>query len=353
VELAARIAAKLRSEMAGKAAVSGGTRRSTKSSEAYQDYLKGRYHWNRMSADALQKSVGYYQEALQKDPEFALAHAGLADSYCLLGFFDLVPPAEVMPKARECAVRALEIDSQLAEAYGSLANVLKLYDRDWPAAELHYRQALELNPNHVHGYRAYAAFLTAVGRFEEARVQISKAHDLDPLSVVVNMEFAWNLFMARQYDEAIEQALRVTHFEPEFPSAQFILGLAYEQMGRFAESRAALEFSAARSNWHASGLASLGHLFGAAGQKEEADHMLRQLDELATGAYVAPFWHAVLRAGLGDADGAVGELERSYAQSDIWLVWLNTEPRFDGLRSDARFQSLLRGCGFGGEAATA
>jgi Flp pilus assembly protein TadD len=306
-----------------------------------------------MSAAGLHRSVECFQDALKKDPVFALAHAGLADSYCLLGFFDLVPPAEAMPKARECSTKALEIDSDLAEAHASLANVLKVYDHDWEAAEDHYRLALQLNPNYVHGYRGYAALLAALGRFAESMVQIGNAQELDPLSLVVNMEMAWNFFMARDYGHAIEQALSVTHFEPEFPSAQYILGLACEQEGRFEEARTALERSLAASQGHASGLASLGHLFGVTGQKEQALRMLDQLNGLASRGYVAPFWYSTVYAGLGDVDNACRHLERSYDQSDVWLVWLNTDPRLDGLRPHPAFQQLLRRVGFGVQAANA
>ena len=352
-ELSAKISEKLRSELAGKANASATARRRTQSTEAYQDYLKGRYHWNKMSAEGLQRSVDYFQHALQKDPGFALAHAGLADSYCMLGFFDLLPPAEAMPKAKESAMRALDIDGDLAEAYASLANVLKVYDRDWLAAERRYRQALQLNPNYVHGYRGYAALLAALGRFAESMSQIRHAQDLDPLSVVVSMEVAWNFFIAREYDHAIEQALRVTHLEPESPSAQYILGLAYEQKGRFGEARAALERSLVGSRGHASGLAGLGRLFCVTGQREEALRILDQLNRLASRGHVAPFWHSILYASLGDVDAAIDYLERSYAQSDVWLVWLNTDPRLDSLRADPRFQQLLRRVGFGVQAAGA
>ena len=345
-ELSAKISENLRSELAGKANASTTTRRRTESTEAYQDYLKGRYHWNKMSADGLQRSVDYFRHALQKDPGFALAHAGLADCYYHLGFVDLLPPAEAMPKVKESATKALEIDGDLAEAHASLANVLKAYDHDWLGAERRYRQALQLNPNYVHAYRGYAALLAAIGRFAESLPQIRHAQDLDPLSVVVGTDLAWNFFIAREYDHAIEQALRVTHFEPEHPSAQYILGLACEQKGRFGEARAALERSLVGSRDHVSGLAGLGHLFGATGQREEALRMLDRLNRLASRGYVAPFWHSVLYAGLGDVDAAIGHLERSYAQSDVWLVWLNTDPRLDNLRADPRFQQLLRRVGF-------
>jgi tetratricopeptide (TPR) repeat protein len=220
-------------------------------------------------------------------------------------------------------------------------------------AERRYQKALQLNPNYVHAYRGYAALLAATGRFAESLRQIRQAHELDPLSVVVSMEMAWNFFMAREYDRAIQQALRVTHLEPEFPSAQYILGLAREQKGRFAEARAAFEQSLAGSHRHASGLAALGHLSGVTGQTEEALRMLDELNDLASRRYVAPFWHAVLHTGLGDADAAIGHLERSCAQSDVWLVWVKTEPRLDSLRGQPRFQQLLRRVGFGGQAAGA
>ncbi len=352
-ELSAKISEKLRSELAGRAPPPGAARRRTQSTEAYQDYLKGRYQWNKMSADGLQRSVDHFRNALQKDPDFALAHAGLADSYCLLGFFDLLPPAEAMPKAKESAMRALEIDADLAEACASLANVLKVHDRDWLAAERQYRRALQLNPNYVHAYRGYAALLAAIGRFAESMAQIRQAQDVDPLSVVVSMEIAWNFFIARQYDHAVEQALRVTHLEPEFPSAQYILGLACEQMGRVEEARAALERSLAASRGHPSGLASLGHLFGVTGLRAEALQMLDQLNRLASSGYVAPFWHSILYAGLGDVDAAISHLERSYDQCDVWLVWLNTDPRLDSLKAEPRFEQLLRRVGFGTQGAGA
>lgn len=352
-ELSAKISEKLRSELAGRTNAAAPARRQTQNTEAYQDYLKGRYHWNRMSPEGLQRSIEYFQHALQKDPAFALAHAGLADSYYLLSFFDLLAPAEAMPKARESALRALETDAGLAEAHAALASVLKLYDHDWLGAERRYRQALQLNPNYVHAYRGYASLLAATGRFAESMVQIRHAHDVDPLSVVVSMETAWIYFVARDYDHAVEQASRVTQLEPEFASAQYILGLAREQEGRFGEARAALERSHAGSRGHAAGPASLGHLFGVTGQREEALGMLDQLNALASRSYVAGFWHSIVYAGLGDADAAIGHLERSFAQNDVWLVWLNTEPRLDNLRADPRFQQLLRRVGFGARAAGA
>ena len=351
-ELSARISARLRTELVGKTDATP-IRRQTHSPEAYQDYLKGRYHWNRMSAEALQKSMHYYQEALAKDPQFALAHAGLADCYGLMAFFDLMPPSVAMPKLKESALRALQIDANLAEAHSSVANALKFYDRDWLGAEHRYLQALQLNPNYVTAYRGYAALLAATRRFDESKVQIERAHEIDPMSVVVSMEMAWNFFIARQYDEAIKHALRTAELEPEFPSARYVLGLAYEQKGRFAEAEAALEQCLAKSHRHASGLASLGHLYGITGRRNEALQTLDRLRDVAAKTYVAPYWFAVVNAGLGDEDAVVDHLEMSFTQSDLWLVWLDTEPRFDAIRPNPRFQHLLRRASFAAQTAKA
>jgi TolB-like protein/tetratricopeptide (TPR) repeat protein len=352
-DVSGRISEMLRSEWTGKTDAAAGARRHALNTDAYQDYLKGRYHWNRMSAEGLLKSAFYFEEALKKDSGFALAHAGLADSYGLQGFFGLLPPSDAMPKCRNSAQRALEIDANLAEAHNSLANVLKMYDRDWPASERSYRQALQLNPNYVHAYRGYAALLAATGRFAESMIQIGRAHELDPMSVVVRMEMAWNFYIAREYQQAIQHALRTAELEPEFPSAQYILALACEQQGRFAEAQSAFERSLDRSGGHASGLAGLGHLFGATGRRKEAAGMLDRLNALAAQSYVAPFWQSAVCAGLGAIDQAIAHLEVSYAQNDMWLVWLNTDPRFDKLRDDVRFRDLLRRVGFVGQAAGA
>jgi tetratricopeptide (TPR) repeat protein len=260
----------------------------------------------------------------------------------MLGFVGLLPPAEVMPNAKKLAVAALEIDRDLAEGHASLANVLKLYDHDWAAAEREYLQALRLNPNYVHGYRGYAALLAASGRFAESAIQIGHAHDLDPLSVLVSMEMAWNAFIARDYGSAIQHAQRTMELEPESPSAQYILGLACEQVRRFGEASAAIERSLAGSHRHPSGLAALGHVFAVSGRRQEALRLRDELREVARRQYVAPFWHALLDAGLGDEGSALAELERSCDECDLWLIWLNTDPRFNSLRAAPSFQRLLR-----------
>ncbi len=206
-EMAREISEKLRLRLTGEDR-SRLAKRYTQSSEAYQDYLRGRYHWNRLSEEGLKKGIEYFERAIHRDPNYALAYAGLADSYGLLGFFGLASAAAVMPKAKEAARRAIEIDDGLAEAHASLAGIFKIYDWDWAASEREYKRAIELDPNYATAHRMYAAFLAAVGRADEAMRESRLALQLDPFSLVISMEIAWNCYMARDYRRAAEEALR-------------------------------------------------------------------------------------------------------------------------------------------------
>ena len=316
-------------------------KRHTRSTEAYQDYLKGRYHLNALTPAGLRQSIEYFEQAIGKDPNYALAYTGLADSYSLLGFFGLGRPAEVMVKAKEAAMKAVEIDAGLAEAHASLANTHKTYDWDWAAAEREYRKALELNPNYAQAHRMYAAYLAALDRPEEAMREIQLAHELDPLSLVIRMEIAWNLYMARDYDGAIAQAVHTLESAPDFASARHIWGMACQQKGRYEEAAGAYEKVHSASAGHAAPLAGLGHLLAATGRREEALAILAQLLEMASQTYLSPIWPAMVHAGLGQHEEALECLEKAGAERDIWLVWLKTEPRFDVLREEPRFQQLL------------
>lgn len=343
-EIAKEISEKLRLRLTG-----GGKKRLgkryTENTDAYRDYLKGRYYWNKMTEEGLKKSIGYFEQAIQKDPNYALAYAGLADSHSLFGFFSLLPPKEVMPRAKEAALKALAIDDGLAEAHASLAGIKKVYDWDWLAAEREYQRALELNPNYATAHHWYADYLSAVGRSQEALAEIQRAQELDPLSLVISMEVAWNLYMAREYDRAVEQSLKTLEMESDFSPAHYTLGLAYEQVARYEEAIAALQEARNTSGGNPVSLAALGHAYATAGRRREAMKTLNELRKISERSYVSPYWSAILYAGLGENAPAFEWLEKAYEERDVWLVWLKAEPRFDSLRSDPQFEDLLRRVG--------
>jgi TolB-like protein/Flp pilus assembly protein TadD len=340
-EISREISEKLRLRLSGEDK-SRLSKHYTRSTDAYQAYLKGRYHWNRLTEEGLRKGIECFQEAIRRDQSYALAYAGLADCYGHLGFVGLLPPKEAIPKAKEAAGKAIEIDNDLAEAHVSLAFILKVYDWDWLASGREYQRALELNPNYTQAHRSYAAYLSAVGKAEEAIREIHLAQDLDPLSLTLSAEIAWHLYMARDYDRAIEQALRTLELEPQNSTAQGVLGTSYAQQAKYGAACAALQQAVVVSENHAYPLAQLGHALGQSGRKDEAERILEQLTELCQGCYVPPCWLAMVCAGLGEKGAALQWLEKAYEQHDVWLVWLKTEPRYDSLRAEAQFDTLMR-----------
>jgi len=321
------------------------TKRYTESTEAYQDYLRGRYHWNRLTEEGLRKGIEYFEGAIGRDPNYALAYTGLADSYGLLAFFGLAPALAVMPKAKEAARRAIEIDDGLAEAHASIAGIFKIYDWDWAAAEREYKKAIELNPIYATAHRMYASYLSAVGRAEESWREGKLAHELDPFSLVISMEIAWNCYMARDYERAAEEALRTLDLEPQFAAAQSTLGLVYEQKGQFEEALLALEKTRAVAGGHPSTLAALSHTLASAGRWGEARAMLGQLTQFSEQHNVCHFWLAVAHAGMGETAAALDALDNAYQQHDVMLVWLGVDPRLDPVRGEPRYFDLLRRIG--------
>lgn len=320
-------------------------KRYTRSTEAYQDYLKGRYQLNRLTEDALKKGIEYFERAIHRDRDYALAYTGLADAFGLLGFMGLAPAAEVMPKAKEAARRAIAIDDGLAEAHVSLAGIFKNYDWDWAAAELEFKKALALNPRYANGHRIYASFLAAVGRPEESLRESRLALELDPLSLPILLEVAYNRYMAHDYERALDEALRTLELEPRFAPAQSILGQIYEQQGRYEEAIAASENARDLSGGHPATLASLVHMLAGAGRAQEAGELLGKLTNISLRQHVSPYWLALAYAGVGETSAALDQLEKAYGQHDVILVWLGTEPRLDKLRSEPRFAELLRRIG--------
>ena len=313
--------------------------------EAYQDYLKGRYFYNRMTEEDLHKSVAYFEAALAQDPRYVLAYAGLADTYSLFAFLGLLPAVEAHRRAKELALAALRIDSELAEAHASLAGIMKLFDWDWAGAEAEYRKALQLNPNYAAAHHWYADFLSASKRPQEALREIRRALELDPLSLVINMEVAWNLYMARDLQGALEQSWRTLALESRFAPAQHTLGLTYEQLGMHEEAITELQNARICSGDHPATLAALGHAYAGAGKHPEASEILQELDKLSQRRPVTPYWRSILYVGLGADELAFESLNEACRERDVWLVWLGVEPRFDRLRGNSHFQELLRKIG--------
>ncbi len=343
-EISREISGKLHVKLGGAGANSAGARHSP-DPQAYRAYLMGRYHWNKMTIEGLNKSVSCFEEAVAKDPQYALAYVGLADSLALFAFVGLSRPEQLMPKARAAVLKALNLDPLLADAHASFAGIRKAYEWDWADAERAYVRALELNPNYETAHRFYAAHLTALGRTDEALNEIRRAEELDPLSLIISMEAAWDLYMARQYLPARAQALRTLEMDSAFPSAHHVLGLISEQTGDYEDAVASFQTALSAAGPNPAGIASLAHLHGATGRRNEACVLIRELERFARDAYVPAYWFAIACAGLGEDDAALGHLERACDERDVWLVWLKTEPRFDRLRGHARFDRLLERVG--------
>ena len=314
-------------------------KRHTTDAEAYELYLKGRFQWNKRNAEGLYKAIELFNQAIEIDPQYASAYAGLADCYNLLDIWAGLPTNETFPRAKAAAQQALAIDDQLAEAHTSLAYAIHTYEWDWPAAEREYRRAIELNPNYATARQWYAEFLTAVGRFDEAAAQGAKALELDPMSPIINAVVAWNSTMARRYDVAIEQGRRTTRLFPEFMPGHAYLGLAYLESGRAPEALASLARSqelqdiVVVTTW-------LIRAQQAAGRIEEANRLAAELERRGAREYLPPYYMAALHAHRGERDGAFAELERALRERTGALVWLRVDPALDPLRSDPRFARI-------------
>ncbi len=304
-------------------------KKQTTDPRAYELYLKGRFQWNKRNADGMYKAIEYFNDAIEIDPQYALAYAGIADCYNLLDIWANLPTSETFPRAKAAAQKALSIDDQLAEAHTSLAYAIHTYERDWPAAEREYKRAIELNPNYATAHQWYAEMLTAMGRFDEGEQQGQKALDLDPMSPIINAVVAWNYTMARRYDKAIEQGTRTTQLFPDFMPGYAYLGLAQLESGRAAEALAS--FETARKNLDIVVVRTwLARAHLATGHREEALKILRGLE--SSREYLPPYYMAALYADLGDRAKAQRELARARRENTGALVWFNVDPAMDAMR---------------------
>ena len=312
----------------------------TTNGEAYGDYLKGRYFYNKLTEDDLHKSVAYFEAALSQDRGCALAYAGLADTYSMFALLNMLPAREAYPRAKEMALAALRTDPDLGEAHAALAVVKRLFEWDWAGARAEHLRALELSRDCSPARQAYGAYLAAAGKPEEAWLEFQRAREIDPLSLAVNVEIAWGLYLAGDFTRAAEQSWRALAMEPKFGAAQYTLGLAYEQMGMTEEAIVELHNARTCAGNQPAVMAALAHVYSTAGKSIEAAETSQALRDLSRQRYVSPYWYAIVHAGAGDRESALGWLEKACEERDVWLTWLKVEPRFEGLRTHARFRGL-------------
>ena len=321
------------------------TRRHTEDPEAYRLYLKGRHHWNQWTEEGFYKAIEYFHEATGKDPGYALAYAGSADSWVLLGWNSYLPPKEAFPKGKVAAMIALRLDPDLAEAHTSLAALLWLHDWKWEEAQTDFTRSLELSPTYPTANHWYAEFSTTMGRREEALARMKNGQELDPLSLIINVAVGWTFYLARQYDQAIEQLRRTVELDPHYPITYWILGLLLRKTGCYELAITEGEKGVQLSGGSPLMRAALAQTFGTAGRKQEALQMLDDLTKLARQKYVAPYFLAGIHVGLGENDRAIEYLEKSFEEHSHWLIYLHIDPGMDGLRDDPRFQDMLRRVG--------
>jgi len=312
------------------------------SPEAYEDYLKGRYYWNRRSGEGFTRAIGYFEDATRKDPQYALAYAGLADCYGIIGatIYGTVPASEAAPKAKAAAIRALEIDPSLAEAETSLATAKFNYDWDWAGASEGFKRAIELDPKYATAYQRYSLYSIAMGRFDESFEQIKHARDLDPLSISINSSFGWRLYLARQYDRSIAQLRGTLDMDPTYEWAHLILGQAFEQKGQYNLALAELQKAVELSHNTPLMVSALAHAYALSGNQVEAQKLLAQLITASRKQYVSPYYIAVVYLGLRQNDVAMTWLDKAFADRSNGLVFAKVEPELDPLRSDPRFVAL-------------
>jgi serine/threonine protein kinase/TolB-like protein/lipoprotein NlpI len=346
------------------------TKRYTESTEAYNLYLKGRYHWQKRTVSQLTKSIGYFQQAIEKDPQYALAYTGIADAYALLGSvgYDALRPREAMPRAEVAALKALQIDDSLAEAHTSLAYIRLMYDWDWPQSQKEFERAIQLNPNDANAHHWYSYWYVTRGQFDQGLTEVRRALELEPLSPTINAALGRHYYFARRYEEALEQCRKTLDLDQNFVLGRLQLGLTLEQMGRYPESIA--EFQTVKQLIVASvqmeqnpggrgpgadlkeiprfGIwdTLLGNVFAVSGEKTKARNELAQLISLrSTETYVPAYYLGAICVGLGKKDAAFQWLDRAYQERSEVLVDLKVEPYMDSLRSDPRYADLLRRVG--------
>ena len=308
--------------------------------EAYLPYLEGRYYWNKRTRESLEQAIVHLRRAISLDPEFARAHSALADCYMSLGLLGVGRPSEMFSEAKKEAHAALALDPNLAEAHTSLAYLKFWEDWDWPAAEREFRKAIALNPDYATAHQWYAEYLRLMGRFDESIAESNRALELDPLSLVINMEAGLPYYFRGQYAKASEHFQKAIALDPNFALAYVETGWVYEETNDLPKAIATLK-KAAQLDDTTPVLTALAHAYGIAGQTVEAKRILRILEQRSQTSYVPPFLLAAVYLGTGDKQSSLSLLEKAYTEHDWGLIWINVAPKFNVLRSEPRFQTIV------------
>ncbi len=313
--------------------------------EAYQAYLKGLFYWNKRTGDDLRKAITYFEKAIEEEPDYALAHVGLADCYNLISLYSNVPPKESFPRAKEAALKAIALDETLGEAHNSLAYAVSRYDWDLAEAEREFKRAIELNPNYATAHFWYSEILNSQTRFDEAFEEMKLALELDPVSLIINSSFGLLYINTKQHEKAVQQCLKTLEMEPNFAHAHSMLSMAYANLNNFpeaiAEGRKAVELSGGSSF----SMSNLGWIYAQAGEEDEAIRVIEELKDLSDKHYVSPFLIASVYVGLEENDRAFEYLEKAYEERYELLIGLKVYPSFDPIREDPRFSELLKKIG--------
>lgn len=321
------------------------SKQPTENTEAYNLYLRGRYFWNKYNKNWVLKAIDAFNQAIEIDSHYALAYCGLADAYFRLSNVHF-RPCEILPKAKEAALKAIEIDENLAEAHSSLALVSVYYDHDWTLAEREFRTALKLDPSLIFAHQRYGSYLTFMGRFEEAIRHYETALEIDPFLLQTNMNLATTYYLRSEHDRAVDLLTKTLELEPNYMPTHFVLACAYIQQGRLAEAIAEFQFIYKLDEEAYLALGFMGYSHAMAGQRAEAETLLNILQDISMRKYVSPYSMLMIQLGLGEHDRVFELLEQLYQERNDWLVWLKVSPELQPLRNDPRFKDLLRRVGF-------
>jgi tetratricopeptide (TPR) repeat protein len=317
--------------------------------QAYENYLKGRYYFNERTSDALNKSIVLFQQAIAADPNYALAYCGMADAYAVLGFRGGVPVKDALSRAKAAALKAIELDSTLADPHASLAFIAETHEWDWPTAEREYKRALDLNPGDARTHHWYAGYLSYTGQFDKGIEEEKRARDLDPLSLPINNALAGRLLVAGRYDEALAQSRATLEINPHFAPAHQTLGWAYLNTGKDADAIQEFRQAVEMAKDDVDLLLDLGFAYAVTGNREEAKKILAKLKNLHEHALVPSGAIGILYGALGDLNAAFAWLDKAYAEHDPELTYLKVpNRRFGPLLHDPRYPELVRRVGLPG-----